>query len=187
MANTKAHTDYRRLVTCGDSMSRFGEQLGGIGVDQNLMNGRGIPWKREAIGGTTSAQARATVSLVTRWASRADTPIALIVTGTNTYALGGTGASVYADVSAIASACKTAGFSLCYATTCVPSDTITGGEETERLAGNVLIRADADGFLDNYIDWAAESSLQVPAYDGTHFGTAQRAYAATVIAAVIFP
>lgn len=187
MANTTVYTDPRRLVTCGDSMSRFGEQVGGIGVDQNLMNGRGIPWKREAVGGTTSAQARANVQFVTRWGPRADQPIVLIVTGTNTYALGGTAASVYADISAIAQACKSAGFVEAYATTCVPSDTITGGEDTQRTNGNTLLLADADGFLDGVIDWAAESSLQVPSFDGTHFGTTQRAYAASVVAAVIFP
>lgn len=182
------YTDSRRVVTAGDSMSVFGPQLGGTSVSQNLKAlHTEIPWVDEAVGGTLASEMLYNKALVTRWAAVAATPIALIVTGTNSYFNDETGAAVYGQISDMAEALVTAGFAEVYATTCVPATLMNSAENTERLDGNSRIIADVDGFLTNYIDWAAESSLQVPGFDGTHFNATQRAYAATVCDAVMFP
>lgn len=184
----QVRTDARRVVWCGDSMSNYAPDGDGIAVSGYVMAGRGIPWNNEAVDGTTADQARTRRSLVLRWAPFAAEPYVVIVTGHNSYAsFSQTGAQVYEDISDLAEACKADGFTRAYATTSVPSSSITGGEDTERLAGNALLLSDADGFLDGVIDWAAEPSLQVPAYDGIHFNQTQRIHAASVCADVIFP
>lgn len=185
-----AHTDSRRFVTAGDSMSIFGPILGQPSVSMYLNELHvGVPWVDEAVGGTFASQMLANVARITRWVVKAEQPIVMIVTGTNSYAFGSSGAAVYGQISDTAEAIKTAKASaLVYATTCVPGLLITAGtKNNNRLAGNLALLADVDGFLDGVIDWAAESSLQSPGYDGTHFNNVQREYAAGVCDAVVFP
>lgn len=191
----RARADRRRIVFAGDSMSGFGSGLpGGISPSGHIAAFYpSIPLVDEAVGGTAASHVYMTRGYLTRWGPTAAVTIGVIVTGTNSYALGISGASVYSSIQNTAAAMLTAGFDYVYATTCVPSSEISAGAEDDaRLAGNALLLAPAalvggGGSLAGIAGWAAESTLQVPGYDGTHFNLAQRLKAAEIIDAAIAP
>lgn len=193
MVKMAAYADPRRVVVAGDSMAIFGPEVGGTSVSGHLRAGRGIPWVDEAVGGSFASQMRDTRHLLTRWADTAEEPIGLIVTGTNSYASGVSGANVAGQIETTADAMLLAGFTEIYATTCVPGANITsGGHDSKRTDGNDILKLTASlivngGFLTAVIDWAADGTLQVPSFDGTHFGVTQRVTAAGLCAAVMFP
>lgn len=93
--------------------------------------------------------------------------------GTTSYALGVSGASVYASEGDCAAAARAAGADYVIGTTTTPSTQITGGNETKRLAGNALVLADASGYFDAVVDLAGHADLDDSSdtnfyVDGTH-------------------
>ena len=73
-------------------------------------------------------------------------------TGHNSYNTGVTGVAVHASITAAVSAWRAAGIRTIVVGTTFPGVDITGGEDTERLAGNALIVADKCG-ADDVVDW----------------------------------
>lgn len=97
------------------------------------------------------------------------------VGGTTDYALGRSGAQVYADESTIAAAARAAGFNYIIGTTTTASVSITGGNETARVAGNALLTNSAallanGGQFNAVVDFAGSTSLatDITNNDGTH-------------------
>ena len=113
--------------------------------------------------------------------------------GTTDYALGATGANTYGIMETIADEAHSAGFDFVINTTTTPSVSISGGNETERLAGNTLLTNSAalvanGGSFDAVVDFsgAMPNSGDTDDYiDGTHFTIAGAALAASLMETAI--
>lgn len=104
------------------------------------------------------------------------TTMFLMVGGTTDYALGRSGANTVASQELIADNARTAGFDYVITTTTTPSTSITGGNETKRVAGNLILTTGAlypTGSFDAVVDLAGHASLDDATdaawyIDGTH-------------------
>lgn len=103
-----------------------------------------------------------------------------------------TGAQCYADqvtVSAAVKAARAAGVVKVIGSTTHPSTTLTGSNETNRAAGNVLVLADASTAFDAIVDYAVAPELDDPT-DTTYYqgdGTHETAAGAAVMVDLVDP
>jgi hypothetical protein len=80
------------------------------------------------------------------------TSVYLMVGGIQDYQFGSTAAQAY-DLHVVqAGLARAAGFDIVIDSTCTPASSVVGAIETERVAGNVLILADADTAFDAVVD-----------------------------------
>lgn len=124
---------------------------------------------------------------MTPFGGSALTVVVVQMGGTTDYTLGATGAATYANEVICAEGARTRGVDLVIGTTTTPSGGITGGNETERLAGNLLVIDDADEAFDAVAQVAEDPDLDDPTNstfydpDETHFTTAGEEAAAGVV------
>jgi hypothetical protein len=100
------------------------------------------------------------------------------------------GATLYANYWAYSDAARAAGFSYIIATTITPSTTFDATMETNRVAANALILADASNKFDAVCDFAADPRLDDPSdttyyTGGLHFTAAGADVAAELMAPVL--
>jgi hypothetical protein len=126
--------------------------------------------------------------------SKAERVIVCFCGGTTDYAVGVSGAECYSDQVNVATAVRaaaSAGVVKVIGSTTHPSATITGGNETQRVAGNALVVADASHAWDALADYAADPRLDDPTdttyyqADGTHTTEAGAAAMVDIIAPLV--
>jgi hypothetical protein len=106
-------------------------------------------------------------------ATRADVNILFQCGGTTDYNQARTGAQCYADETAYSVYAKSLGFDYVIGSTTNPSTLHTGGEITERNAGNALVLADGSNAFDYAVDFAGDARLDDETdtsiyFDGVH-------------------
>lgn len=96
-----------------------------------------------------------------------------MIGGTGDYIFHRTGAQCVADQEAIADTARTLGYRNVITSTTTPSTSIAGGDETERLAGNLLLIAAVDPGVtfDAVIQLAEDPLLSNPVGSGYDDGT----------------
>jgi hypothetical protein len=132
----------------------------------------GIPWSNVGIGGASWTQlARNRTQRFGQWVPPFGTGIWVGCGGTTDLSVElDTGATIYADYWAYTDAARAAGFDYVIATTITPSTSFSGPVETQRLAANTAILADASNKFDAVCDFAADPRLDDPA-DTTYYTT----------------
>jgi len=95
-------------------------------------------------------------------AARAATSILVMNGGTSDVGDGDSGSLIYSDQRAYAQAARAAGFDKIMTVTIIPYGGIAGSFETNRLAGNTQLKANADGAFDAVVDFAGDARLQDP-------------------------
>lgn len=78
------------------------------------------------------------------------------------------GATLYADQGAYATAAKAAGFDLIICLTLTKANSMSGTEDTNRLNNNTLVIADASNYFDGVVQVAEDSRMSDPT-DTTYF------------------
>lgn len=159
-------------------------------------------YDQPAVGGTSLTTLASSFPTRARpWITPAsfEPTIYVLCGGTQDVLDGDTGAQIYADAGALADLARAAGAVYVVCTTTHPATGFTAGQNTQRLAGNALILADASGKFNATINFE-QPGLDNPAdprsyFDGTHiygsleerrFGTGRGAeLAAPTIAAAI--
>lgn len=159
---------------------------------KRLMQSRGIHSSNVAVSGFAWIQLRNLISnRVEPYLQRAPVIIVIGLGGTTDYALNRTGAQVYGYEVDWANNIRSATSNTVYViqTTTTPSTSFTGPQDTERIAGNALVIADASGAFDYSVDLAGDARLSNPSNttyynpDGTHLTAA----GAQVVADLITP
>ncbi len=183
-----------RLRTCRNLFVADGQSL-------NLQPDFGTTYPQVIASSHPSLQVKVAALGGTSWTDLADTQAARLNTmansATNTMLVlcGGTGdvvlendsgATIYADMVAYASAARSAGFDKIAAQTITKTTGMTGGQNTSRTDANTLLLADASHAFDAVIDVAANANLSDPTnttyyFDGIHWTTAGAAIAAGLV------
>lgn len=154
------------------------------------MQGRPDPWVNLAIGGQswTSLSTTQQMRAVPLWAHEQSTVI--LTGGTHDIGVeGDTAATAFADLLAYATAYRQLRASVIVCATVPPAALITGGEETQRLALNDLIRSSAE--FDAVLDLAAAPELDDPTDttyymgDQVHFTAAGAQVAADLLSPIL--
>jgi hypothetical protein len=168
-----AHASDFRIVFAGQSLNL---NPPGDTYPEQVMEGRGVPWNLLALNGQPWDSLRVidlAPGRLDRWGSKAATSVLIQCGGTTDYNTAMTGAQCYADEVTYAIEARAAGFDIIVGSTTNPATIITGGEETERLAGNALVLADASNAFDYVIDFAGDPRLDDATdtavyFDGIH-------------------
>lgn len=158
-----------------------------------LMNGSfpKVPYTNSAIGGAAwNGLVKVRNYMVLPWVAVSGYTVLIMNGGTTDLAVGATGADCYAGMGEFSTWAKANGFDWIIGTTITPSTTFTGPQETQRLAGNTLILADASNYFDSEADLMSDSRLTNPAdttyyADGTHFTATGAGVAASVVQPVL--
>ncbi len=176
------------LVFDGQSLNLipFG-QWGTNGFPQRVAAGLGLPWENPSIGGKdwdTLQQDAATRTYI--YGKFAAKTILVMNGGTSDVQLGDSGAQVYTDMSTFADGARTAGFSKVCALTITKFTGIPGGQDTQRIAANSAIMADASSKFDAKVDVANDVNLADPSnttyyVDGLHWTSTGAAVAASLV------
>lgn len=168
-----------------------------------MANYPGVAWVNVAIGGaswtelyngTGDAVGQPASTRTYVWGDRNFAiPILVMCGGTADYNLFGdndTAAQCYADQCQYADDARTAGFTYVTSSTTTPASYITGTQETRRLAGNVLLIADASNKFDGVAQHAEhvdldDSSVTTYYADGVHWTDAGGTVAAGITKTVL--
>lgn len=159
-----------------------------------VMSGRGLPWRITAKSGVPWEGNPVPWSDLTDDAATRTHPLAKAARQACLVMCGGqsdiwandTAAQVYADEVAYANAARSAGFDWIIGTTITANQFNTGAQNTERLAHNVLLLADASNAFDDVVDLAANANLEdygTYTFDGVHWSGA----ATTIVASLLDP
>jgi hypothetical protein len=130
-------------------------------LDTLYLCGRGHPYANFGHGGDTMTVilARQATTLAA-YDATCTKNILVLQEGNNDLQASRTAAAIYADMTTYITAAHTAGFKVALATVC-PSSVFTGGQETVRLALNVLILSNTAG-ADATFDPGADTTLNTP-------------------------
>lgn len=183
----------RRWLLVADGDSRTAGTYSGITVAQRFPNqlceflrGRPFLWRNQAVGGSYGAH----TSFEYLYPERM---IYVLSTGVNAYNGGVSAATLYGLVTTAVSVVRDHGVRFVVVATCFASVDLDATEESRRLAGNDLHRANAAG-ADAVIDWSVDpwfddaGNFASPNEgDGVHLGPVGNRRAARIAAAVINP
>ena len=176
-----------RVVFIGQSLNLV--PFGSTYPDQLMASFPKVPYTNSAVGGAAwNGLTKVREFQVKPWATRAAVSILIMNGGTTDIAVGATGADTYAAMGSYATWATSNGYDYVIGTTITPDTAFSGPQETERLACNTAIMADASNYFDAQVDFMTDSRL-TDAADTTYYtgGIHWTAAGAGVAASVMKP